>query len=209
MTVRLVAYNFGKGLSVLLHPLLMPTYVYLIISGLSIHPATRIVQVRLSLILLFLITTFLIPLMVVLMIKTLGLIRSLEMHGRSERTLPLLLTAIIYYFSFRYIQRFGLPAEYSLVLLGATSMILVAMFVNLRWKISLHMMGIGGVAGILHGMAGHFPHGVFTATVVVIALAGMLGASRLFTGTHKPGEVYAGFISGYLLFLILFTTVSS
>jgi hypothetical protein len=207
MTVRVAAYNFSRGLSVLLHPLLMPTYVYLMISSFSMHPATRIAQVRLSLTLLFLITTFLIPLMVVLILKTVGLIRSLEMHGRSERTLPLLLTAIIYYFSFRYIQRFGLPAEYSLMLLGATSMILMAMFLNLRWKISLHMMGIGGVAGILHGMAGHFPDVVFISTVAVIAMAGLLGSSRLFAGSHKPAEIYSGFISGYLLFLILFTTI--
>lgn len=207
MVIDRVVYNFAKVMSVLFHPLLLPTYTFLFISGTGIHLSTRETKVRLTLALLVFITTFLIPMMVVMVLKTLGIVRTLEMPGRSERTLPLLLSGVVYYLSYRFFLRYNLPVEYSLVLLGATAMILIAMFVNLRWKISIHMMGIGGVTGILHGMAQYIPNQVFVSLVIVIAIAGLLGFSRMVAGSHKPGEIYTGFLTGYLLFVILFLAV--
>jgi hypothetical protein len=199
--------HFSLWLSVLLHPLLMPTYLFLFISGIHYPGATGVASVRFLLALLVFIATFLIPSILVWMMKNTGYVSSFQMHQRKERTLPFLVTAILYYVSYRYFSRYNLPTEYSLLLLGATAMILVAMFINLKWKISIHMMGIGGATGVMHGMAVYLPHPFLIPIAVAIGLAGLLGTARLINGSHRPAEVYTGFLIGYFLFLMLFTTV--
>jgi hypothetical protein len=202
-----LSQQFFMGLSVVLHPLLMPAYLYIFLTGIQYPGATRVASVRFLLILLVFIATFLIPAVVVWMMKSTGLVSSLQMHNRKERTLPFLVTAVLYYLSFRYFSRYGLPTEYSLVLLGSTAMILMAMVINVKWKISIHMMGIGGALGVLHGMAAYYPYPFLMPVSIGFALAGLLGTARLVSGSHKPQEVYTGFLAGYLLFLILFTTI--
>lgn len=197
----------SRGVSVVFHPMLLPSLAFLFLSGLESFQALRIAQVRVQLFWLMFAMTFMAPAMVMVLLQKSGLITSLLLEERKERTLPLVLTAIIYYLTFRFFQRSGLPWIYSLMLLSATAMILSAMFVNLKWKISLHMLGIGGVFGMFHGLAPLFPHQLFLPSVVVIALAGVIGFSRLYLRSHKPMEIYAGFIIGYLIFLVLFGTL--
>ncbi|MFO7721693.1 MAG: hypothetical protein R6V49_00575, partial [Bacteroidales bacterium] len=181
----------------------------LYISGIHYPGATKLASARLLLALLVFIATFLIPSVMVWMMKSTGFVSSFQMPQRRERTLPFLLTAILYYVAYQYFGRYNLPAEYSLLLLGATAMILVAMFINLKWKISIHMMGIGGAIGVLHGMAVYFPHSFLVPVAVGFALAGLLGTARLTSGSHRPAEVYVGFLVGYFLFLVLFSSVLS
>lgn len=195
---------FTRGISVLFHPLLLPSWTFLFLSGLDSYQAIRLAPARLSLFVVIFITTFLIPGIVMFMLKTTGIIGSLHMHERRERTLPFLLTAIIYYLSYRYFLRFGLPGIYSLMMLSATAMIIVAMIINLKWKISIHMMGVGGVCGMLHAISPQFPHVMFIPVVIVTAAAGIIGFSRLHSGSHNPPQIYTGFLVGYFLFFILF-----
>ena len=196
------------GLSYLLHPLLMPVYGFLFLSSLDYHGATRIAGLRYSLLLLIGITTFGIPVMLVSVMKTLGFIKSLHMFERKERTVPFLLTALVYYFAYRFFRRTGIPIELQMMILGATAMILIAMLVNLKFKISIHMMGVGGMTGMLHGLAFWFPHQFFIPIVVIVGFAGLLGCARLILGSHRQSEIYSGYLVGYILFYVLFSSLA-
>jgi len=194
-------------LSVVLHPLLMPLYLYFFMTSRWYPFSVFAVQSWWVLPLILLILTFCIPLIMVAMLKTMGLITSLHLENRSERTVPFLVTAIAHYFASRMVQRFGVPSEYTLMLLGSSGMILLAMAINFRWKISIHMMGIGGVAGILLGLSRYAPAHFFYPVMVVFVLSGLVGVSRIGTGSHRPAEVYAGFLVGFTWFLVLFTAI--
>jgi hypothetical protein len=198
---------FSRAVSMVFHPMLLPAVAFLFLTELDSYQAIRVSHVRIQLFWLMLAMTFLVPAMVMVLLKHAKFITSLQMEDRKERTLPLVITAVIYYLTFRFFQRSGLPWIYSLMLLSATAMILSAMFINLRWKISLHMLGIGGVFGMFHGLAPVFPHQLFIPSVVVAALAGVIGFSRLYLKSHKPLEIYSGFLVGYLIFLILYGTL--
>jgi membrane-associated phospholipid phosphatase len=199
---------FSRVVAVMFHPMLLPSLAFLLLTGLDSYLSLRISPVRLQLFFLLLAMTFLVPAMVMVLLKHARFISSFQLEDRKERTLPLVITAIIYYLTFRFFQRSGMPWIYSLMLLSATAMILSAMFINLKWKISLHMLGVGGVFGMFHGLAPLFPHQLFIPSVVVAGLAGLIGFSRLYLKSHKPIEIYTGFIVGYLIFLILFGTLS-
>ncbi len=204
MFIQKITHWFTRGISVIFHPLLLPSWTFLYLSGLASYQAMRIAPARRSFFLLIFISTFLIPGVMMFMLKTMRVIESLHMDDRKERTLPFLLTAFIYYFSYRYFQRLALPDIYLLMMLSATAMIITAMIINLKWKISIHMMGIGGVCGMFHALSPHYPHVMFIPVVIVTAVAGIIAFSRLHSGSHRPSEVYVGFITGYLLFFILF-----
>lgn len=197
----------AKGTSIVLHPILFTFYLFIILSGFEYHIASKIAPFRLYFALYLLMSTVFIPSALIYMFKHLKLISDFQLSNRKERTFPFLCTAILYYFTARIVIKQGLPIEYYLIIIGATALIVIALFINLRWKISVHMMGIGGVIGIFHGMAAYFPNIFFAPLVISIALAGILGSSRLLLGSHKPAEIYSGFIIGYFLFLILFVAV--
>jgi len=199
---------FAKGLSYLMHPLVLPVSSFLFLSTLPGYQSVQVAPFREMLLLLVFLFTFMVPVLLMGILRSAGRVRSFQMEERGERTLPYLVTGIAYYLAYRYFLRMGLPSVYPLVLLSATAMILLALIVNLRWKVSIHMMGVGGALGMLHGLAGRFPGEMFAPTVVLIALAGMLAFSRLYLGSHRPEEVYGGFLGGYMLFLVTFSMLA-
>ena len=69
--------------------------------------------------------------------------------------------------------------------------------ITLRWKISAHMVGIGGCVGAL--MALNALHGLYLLfpIAMLLLLAGALGTARLLISDHSSAQVYAGFALGF------------
>jgi hypothetical protein len=189
----------------LLHPLWMPFYAMLLLW--FVEPMVNIAipanyLPRLSL-LVFLYTALL-PLIFALVLRKLGLIKSLEMETAKERRFPYLFTAVCYFLC--YFQMAGNHALglYALVLLGATVSILALLLVNLRVKVSAHLVGVGGTAGVFAGLQWSLGlnYGILVAALVLVA--GLLASARLRLQAHSEAEVYVGFILGFCTeFLLL------
>ena len=149
--------------------------------------------------------TALLPATTTLLLARLGKISSLKMDQQRERNWPLLLTAIIYFLCFNLFNRRGVPPFIQLMILGATASMILGLGINLKTKISLHMIGIGGwCAGLLSlALAGE------TIAPLVLSLsflgAGMLGTARLYLDAHTPGQVLAGFLLGFIVTLVMMT----
>lgn len=77
---------------------------------------------------------------------------------------------------------------------------LVSCIVSYFWRISLHMLSIGGLIGailsICYNVKGINPYLLFIALFI---LAGCLGVSRLILNKDTPAQVYIGFIVGFAL----------
>ena len=82
---------------------------------------------------------------------------------------------------------------------GAALTALVLMLVNLKWKISAHLAGIGGVVALLYQIhvQGLEAFNLFWVICAAIFVAGMLGSSRIILGRHTFPQVAAGFFVGY------------
>jgi len=87
-------------------------------------------------------------------------------------------------------------------MLGASIAILFTGIINLKMKISAHMVGIGGATGafLVVGLTGFQDFSIFVIAGVFIA--GCLGWARLQLNAHTPKEVYSGFLLGVLCQLI-------
>jgi membrane-associated phospholipid phosphatase len=66
------------------------------------------------------------------------------------------------------------------------------------WKISIHMVGIGGLLGAVLALTTyHYPMDALILLCSIILIAGGLASARLWLGAHTKGQVYAGFAVGF------------
>ena len=84
------------------------------------------------------------------------------------------------------------------ILMGICVALLIALCINFFWKISAHMIGIGGLLGGLMGVARIHLINPYLLFIAVLLIAGLLGTSRIFLKRHTPLQVYAGFSLGFM-----------
>ena len=76
--------------------------------------------------------------------------------------------------------------------------VIVASIVSRYWKISLHMLGIGGVVGVLFSLNIWFGN-LSNLLIIFILTSGLLGYARLKEKAHNATQVYLGFLIGFLI----------
>jgi hypothetical protein len=197
--------RIAKILSALFHPLVMPLLsVYCLFSSSSyflfrVHE--KAIYVVYAIVFLF---TFLLPAVTSLLLFRLGVMDNLESPARENRKIPYLLTAVYYTGAYYLLSKINLPAIIYLSVLGACFIIILTSIINIFWKISAHMIGIGGLVGALLGLSFRYMLDAGPYLVLAILAAGLLGFSRLKLNAHTPAQVYTGFSLGCAVqFLIL------
>lgn len=211
----------AQVVSVIFHPLLMPTYMLALLLMVNPYlfgvnswgdPVSKLLLLRIF------ISTFLLPLVGVSMLRAVGFISSFEMRDKSERIGPYIITGIFYLWMFRnLIDNPQIPTAYTIFMLGAVIGLFLAFFINIFSKISAHAVGMGGLLAMVVITLFLFSYDTFTLqsasfgilhfnmTVVVVAVllaAGLTGTARLWLNAHVPMEVYGGFAIGFLSQLI-------
>ncbi len=99
-----------------------------------------------------------------------------------------LMAAILKYFGVGvYVESFF----FSIVVITLTALV-----VNFFWKISLHLLAMGGVVGFVLSYMFFFNVNILPVFYIVLMVAAMVAASRLALNAHTPAQIYAGFIAG-------------
>lgn len=190
----------AKIISVLFHPVFMPSLGLFLLLSINSHIQTELtpeVQ-RLLLIWIFVITGIF-PIISALVFLRSGIISSLQMENKRERIGPYLLTAFYYGLAYYMLRKSDLPDALFALLLGATLSILFITIISWFWKISAHMVGIGGVIGAIVGFAETYNMNLGAFVAGLVLLAGVVATSRLWLGSHKPLEIYGGVALGFSL----------
>ena len=189
-------------ISILLHPMFMPILALHLTLLVLPSLAFTLSQNLLLIYGILIFSTMVLPLISVFWLMQKGKVSSLEMSNHKERSLPLFKTVIWMSFGYYLLQNLLfytpiLKAE----LLGAILIILLAAIISKFWKISLHLLGIGGVVGVF--IALQIMHGDFLYLLLLfILLSGLLGVARIKQKAHNYAQVYAGFLVGLSVELI-------
>ncbi len=196
--------RLARAISYLCHPLLIPSLVWLLISLLPGLPAPSIpLRNWLMIAGLILLTTLILPLALAWTLRRLGLVGSMMMERREERALPILTTAVFFYLTYYLLKDLHPVGLFSFYMLGSTLLGIVSMLVNFFRKISLHMVAAGSVTGLFLGLSINFGIPLHTAAMSSILVAGIIGYARLKLDTHRPGEIYAGYVTGAAVMTLL------
>jgi hypothetical protein len=191
-------YRTAKVISIILHPVLMPTYALLLIFRLSNYlDYTTAPSVKVALFLIVIFNTLLMPVIISWLLLRKGLIKTFNMDQREERIVPFICNTILMMVAYYMISQISVPKIFSMLLLGAAASVVLAIIINLKWKVSIHMIGIGGIVGMFFGMSTFLLIDLRFPILISLLVAGLIGTARLSMSAHRPAQLYAGFFVGF------------
>ena len=192
-------------LSIVFHPLLMPTIAIGVLFALGTHISFAISsQAQLLIILIVLVNTAVAPILVILFFKKIGYVENLYLNERSDRIYPTAITILLYLFTWYLFRQSNLPEMLNFFVTGSILITVIALLVTLYWKISIHMLSMGGFTGFLICIAMVLKQDIVMLILVSIVLAGLLGTARIKLNAHTPSQVYAGYIVGVFSMLAMY-----
>jgi hypothetical protein len=199
----------ARFFSYILHPLLMPFFAVVIVMNLNTYISYSIsTQVQRIIISLVFITTSALPILLALFLLQKGIIKSLEMDTLVERRIPFLASTIFYFLCYYLLKQLPIPGMISVMVLAASFTIFIAYFLSFRYKVSIHMIGIGGLTGVLFGLSKILNADLLGYLLIAIVISGILGSARLSLSAHKPGQIYWGFLIGFFTEYIMLLQAS-
>jgi len=189
-------------ISGIFHPLLMATYMSLLLylyvpEAFSPYPIEIVPKLVMSLFFL----TALFPSILVVLLKSLTpFISDLELSNRKERLLPFIILIIFYVGAGKWlVVDLQLGEIIRVLLFSGTGMIAIMFLINLKFKISIHSAAIWAIAGNVLGLAMKLSLPELRPLVLLAVLAGgLIGTSRLYLGYHRPSEVWVGSVVGFI-----------
>ncbi|MCK5079299.1 MAG: hypothetical protein KAR09_05120 [Bacteroidales bacterium] len=190
--------RLAKVISVIFHPLLIPTYLIAVLINLNVFFALMIPdEAKWKIIILVLITSAIFPLIILYGMYRLKLVKSLLIDSREERLYPYIATSIFFFVSCYMIWQINISPVYYYCLLGASILAVLTLLINIFWKISAHTVSMGGVLGILIGLQTVLLIDIMWLIVIIILISGIVGFARLRAGTHTQAQIYTGYILGF------------
>ena len=192
--------NFlAKLISIIFHPTLMATYGVVTIFQTGAEYPYLDIKHQLYLILFVFVVTFLIPVSMLPVYLGMGVIRSVYMEHHRERAIPLVISSLAFLMGYFLLMRV-FPENFLLnVMLLSGLAVLLTGIVSFFWKISAHLIGLGGWFALTI-FAGYYLQANTSAWVALAALgAGATAFARLYLGAHNVAQVIVGFASGAVL----------
>jgi hypothetical protein len=181
----------------------MPTYLFILLyfhTPSIVGGNTLELSSKLFLLGFIFVYTFIFPALAVFWFYKRGLIESIRMETLDDRKFPFFLTASIYAILgyFMYSRNVVLLPSSFIVWAIALVIFLVAL-ISLRWQISAHAAGMGGLVGIVALiMLKTSEDGLFGPLLCLLIVSGYLIAARLQLNAHTLKQVGAGFGLGLL-----------
>ena len=194
----------SKIISGIFHPIFIPSFVILVVINKFTNILILSSQVPFIVVGVLFFTLFL-PLLSVFYLLITKKIESLEMSKKEERPLPLAISFFLMITGY-YIMQEGLnytPIIKS-IYLGSTYILIIIIVITRTWKISLHMLGMGGATGVFLALQ-ILLGGLYQITLLTFFLSGIVGYSRIQKKAHSLDQVYAGFLLGlFWMFIFVF-----
>jgi hypothetical protein len=186
-------------ISYLFHPLILPTYAFLLIYWtnpllFSNYDLTDLSKIFLTVF----INTFLFPVIAILLIWRLGFVKSLHMDSPKERLVPLITTGAMYIWGYVVFRKSGLPEILNIVLLGATITLFACFLITIFRKVSLHAGAMGSFFILTLALCLLSQDNYSYLLMGIAIVGGIVGTSRLLLGSHDSAEISLGYFIGVM-----------
>ncbi len=148
--------------------------------------------------------SFVMPVINIYILYSLNRISSLKMENQKERTFPYVLTSCFYFGLFYLFLDLSVWPSIKVLIFGGGLAILITAIINMKYKISAHMVGIGGLLGSLMVISYTLKYNAVSQMVFLILVAGTIATARLYLRAHEPRQIYAGFFLGLITQVTVF-----
>jgi membrane-associated phospholipid phosphatase len=184
--------------SIIFHPLLIPTLGFVLLLNSNFYFALLPWSVKKFMLLTVFLSTCILPALSIL-ILSMSPKFDLNMEKSTDRILPMLLSSVFYYLGYLVLARVQVYPIYNLFLIAAILVQISLIVVSLKWKISAHSAGIGGLIGGVSALSFRLQENPVLILSLLIIIAGLVATSRLILIKHTNSQVYAGFTLGFLI----------
>lgn len=195
---------FAKIVSYILHPLFIPTYIFLwLVNRFPIHFA-GITQHDLLLkkISVFINASFF-PAFAVFLLWRLKFIQSIFLRTQKDRIIPYIITMIFYWWMWYLSRNFtDQPEVLRFFYFGIFLTTVFGLIINNFIKISMHTIGAGTFFAFIV-LTCLMYHSLLGADIMIATLlAGLICTVRLLLNHHSAAEIYSGLFVGIICQLL-------
>lgn len=194
--------KLAQFISTIFHPVLLPTWMFLVIIASDLYKILFI-NVGLCFAIVF-VTTFVFPIISMLILKKFKVIKSLTMEKREERFIPLFIMVVFLYATTRFFKGISMLSLYNFYLICNMLLCVVVFWVNLFWKISFHGIGWGAFSATLLIMTTISADIYLPFFITSLFISGIVGSARLYLKSHNESQIYVGFIVGFIMPLLIY-----
>lgn len=191
-----------KSISYIFHPLVMPLLgVLFYFSKSPRYIPIEIIQAK---VISLFILTIILPILLYFLLKTIGLVNSINLGTTKERIYPLILNGVVILI---VLQRILTPSQsielyffFVGILISNIACLLLAI---MKFKPSIHMMGISGLFMFFIALSIHFSININGTLALMAIIMGAIASSRLHLKAHTYVELIIGVFIGLFPQLIL------
>ena len=198
--------KFHKFISTILHPIVLPTlgvFIYFVFVSQSFEKRLQLIVLGLVFTL-----TYLVPLLMLLLLKKFRFIKDFQVSTIKERRFPIIFMMLLLYFLGNSIVQIPTIRNLGILFFG-TSLSLTCIYVlfSLKLKSSLHLVSMGNMIGFFLIMTNINNLSMLPIIILLILLSGILASSRMYLKAHTPMELLIGFSLGIICQFIVFISL--
>ena len=205
----------ANAISVLLHPVFMPllccVVLYTTMPQLFEAVKPKILTGWLGMIV---INTVIFPILLMLLLKGLGFIKSIYLKDVKERVIPLIGIMVFYFWAYWVVKNVGVPSAPDaawpktvvegpqvpqlahILLLGNFWGLIIVFLVTIFFKISMHTSGVGALLGFVVVMMIVAKTLLLWPLIVAVVAAILIGWARYKLGAHSRQQLWLGYFVG-------------
>jgi hypothetical protein len=151
------------------------------------------------------ILTLLLPISMYFLFRSLGVVTSFTEASISERKMPIAVQALLLFVLIKFsVSKDTVGELYFFFLGGFFSSVVVLASVILKFKASLHMIGISALTCFIYGISLYYQIPFINLIAFCMVCMGFVATSRLYMKAHTYLELIAGIIIGAAPQIFLF-----
>ncbi len=192
-----------KVISTIIHPIVVPTI------GVTLYflmvPVNFTTNQKFAVLSLIFVVTYLIPLLLMIVLKQLRMIRSFKTETIKERKFPIAFMSILFYLLGNTIRNLSAIEDLSLLFYASALALAITYFLFfLNTKLSIHLLSLGLCAGFFMLLSLEYSQSFLLLVIVILLFSGITGNARLVLKKHLQLEVYLGFLIGLVSPIMLY-----
>jgi membrane-associated phospholipid phosphatase len=193
--------RIAKVMSTLFMPLYAPMWVFI---GLFLFTYLRLLPWGYKIFIISIVYAFTVfmPTVGITLFRLFKKWTHLELSHREHRHMPYVVALLSYTACLVIMTRINAAMFFRGVVMAALVSQIICVIINVWWKVSTHMVGIGGLVGALNAFSILFFYNPVWPFCVLLLLSGVLGTSRIILRQHSLAQVLTGFGIGYVCAMV-------
>jgi hypothetical protein len=187
--------SWSKLISAILHPIVMPTiglFLYFIYTPYSLSFSEQLFFLS-----LIFSATYIVPILMLMIMRVTNNISSVELPSIKERKVPLFIMMCLFLILGKYFSFQGNISDLSILFYGTLMGLMVMYLLFFKGiKTSIHLLSMGSAVGFFIVFQQLYQISVIPIITILILFSGILATARLNLKAHTPKEVYLGFLLG-------------